>query len=76
MTAAEATSLPPSRIVPPSGRSSPAMRRSVVVLPQPLGPTKRQNFPLSHLEGDVLHDRTVKAHKALLVRWVNRSVVI
>ena len=28
----------PSLIVPPSGRSRPAMQRSVVVLPQPDGP--------------------------------------
>src|SRR5262245_38067165 len=39
------TSVPPISIVPDVGRSRPAMRRSNVVLPQPLGPTKATNSP-------------------------------
>ena len=30
---------------------SPAMQRSVVVLPQPLGPSKRKQLALAHFEG-------------------------
>src|SRR5262249_1845076 len=32
---------------PESGRSSPAIERSVVVLPQPEGPSSVKNFPFS-----------------------------
>src|SRR5262249_5888066 len=39
------TSLPARRIVPASGRSKPAMRRSVVVLPEPEGPRRVKNSP-------------------------------
>ena len=35
----------PSRMTPLSGRSSPAMQRSVVVLPQPDGPSSVKNAP-------------------------------
>ena len=38
-------SLPSSRILPPSGRSKPAIRRSVVVLPHPEGPSSEKNSP-------------------------------
>src|SRR3954447_19300805 len=37
----------PARIVPSSGSSSPAIMRSVVVLPQPLGPNKVSISPCS-----------------------------
>jgi hypothetical protein len=40
------TSLPPIRISPASGSSSPATQRSVVVLPQPEGPSRQTNCPL------------------------------
>ncbi len=36
-------SLPPKRTLPASGRSNPPMMRSVVVLPQPLGPRSVTN---------------------------------
>ncbi len=36
---------PPSRIEPAVGRSKPATIRSVVVLPQPLGPSNEKNSP-------------------------------
>src|SRR5712691_6946050 len=38
-------SSPPSRIVPASGRSKPAIIRSVVVLPDPDGPSSVKNSP-------------------------------
>ena len=38
-------STPSSRISPASGRSKPAIMRSVVVLPQPDGPTIEKNSP-------------------------------
>src|SRR6266481_6201063 len=41
----EATTRPRSVISPPSGRSSPATSRSVVVLPQPLGPSSVKISP-------------------------------
>ncbi len=39
------TSLPPIRMRPAVGSSSPAIRRSVVVLPQPDGPSSAKNDP-------------------------------
>src|SRR5215213_1962448 len=43
--ASPVTSRPPIRIEPRSGISSPAMRRNVVVLPAPVGPSKATNSP-------------------------------
>src|SRR5881397_1336106 len=43
----EATSRPRRVISPPSGSSSPATRRRVVVLPQPLGPSNVNTSPRS-----------------------------
>jgi len=37
----------PTRTVPASGRSNPAIRRSIVVFPQPLGPSSEQISPRS-----------------------------
>ena len=39
------TGLPPTSIVPPSGSSKPPIIRSVVVLPQPDGPSSAKNDP-------------------------------
>src|SRR5581483_4226979 len=39
------TSLPPRRTRPASGRSKPAISRSVVVLPEPEGPSIVKNSP-------------------------------
>ena len=39
------TSLPSSKTRPPLGRSKPAIRRKVVVLPHPLGPSSEKNSP-------------------------------
>jgi hypothetical protein len=43
--ATEATTRPRSVISPSSGSSRPATRRKVVVLPQPLGPSKVNTSP-------------------------------
>ena len=37
---------PSTAMTPPSGLSRPAMHRSVVLLPQPLGPSKVNSRPL------------------------------
>ena len=42
-------------ISPPSGRSSPAMQRSVVDFPQPDGPKQREEVPRLNVEGYSLH---------------------
>ena len=39
------TSWPSIRTSPSSGRSNPAMRRNVVVFPQPDGPSSERNSP-------------------------------
>src|SRR5574342_626531 len=41
----EYTARSPTLISPTRGRSRPAIERSVVVLPQPLGPSSVNNFP-------------------------------
>src|SRR4029079_16561164 len=41
------TSSPSSRMAPAVGSSSPAIMRSVVVLPQPEGPSRQRNWPSS-----------------------------
>src|SRR5258708_1987556 len=43
--AASVTTCPSIAMRPRSGRSNPAMQRSVVVLPQPLGPSSEMNSP-------------------------------
>src|SRR5688572_23973561 len=41
----EKITAPPTTISPVRGRSRPAMERSVVVLPQPLGPSSVKSLP-------------------------------
>jgi hypothetical protein len=41
----ESTICPAISMLPRSGRSNPATQRSVVVLPQPLGPSRTTNSP-------------------------------
>src|SRR5436305_15240027 len=41
----EKTSSPPTAISPSRGRSRPAIERRVVVLPQPLGPSRVKSLP-------------------------------
>src|ERR1044072_4006853 len=45
--AGEDTSLSPTRISPALGSTKPAMSRSVVVLPQPDGPSRQTRWPCS-----------------------------
>ena len=49
------TTRPSMRISPALGSSKPAIMRSVVVLPQPDGPTSTTNSPSSMVEADVAH---------------------
>src|SRR5580693_7046885 len=44
------TSSPASRMRPEDGSSSPAIMRSVVVLPQPDGPSRQKNSPSSTMK--------------------------
>ncbi len=44
---ADETIRPPTAISPAVGSMKPAMRRSVVVLPQPEGPSRQTSLPLS-----------------------------
>src|SRR6478609_6361217 len=54
--ASPVTSRPPIRIEPWSGISSPAIRRNVVVLPAPVGPSKATNSP-----SPTVNDRSLTA---------------
>src|ERR1700716_1229545 len=54
--ASPVTSRPPIRIEPRSGISSPAIRRNVVVLPAPVGPSRATNSP-----SPTVSDRTLTA---------------
>ena len=44
------TASSPKKISPASGVSRPATMRSVVVLPQPLGPSKCKNLAVQHID--------------------------
>ena len=50
------TSSPPTRTVPEVGSLNPAIIRSVVVLPQPDGPSSEKNSPLVDVEVEVVDD--------------------
>ena len=52
--ALRATSSPSSRIRPLVGRSKPAIMRSVVVFPQPDGPSMREELARRHVEVDAV----------------------
>ena len=54
------TSCPCRRMRPSSGTSKPAIIRSVVVLPQPLGPSSEKNSP-SPIASDHVVDRAALA---------------
>ena len=53
------TSSPPSRTMPAVGSMKPATMRSVVVLPQPEGPSRTRNSPSAMRERDVAHGMEV-----------------
>ena len=59
-----ATSSPSSRIAPAVGCSKPAIRRSVVVLPQPDGPSSEKNSPRAICS--VMSSTAVKSPKRLV----------
>ena len=48
------TSWPPTQARPPSGRSSVASIRTVVVLPAPLGPSSDTTVPIFDLEVEIV----------------------
>ena len=48
------TSTPPSSTRPSSGSSKPAISRSVVVLPEPDGPSSVKNSPLRDVQVDAV----------------------
>src|SRR5258706_13882967 len=67
------TSWPSSAMVPPVGYSSPAIMRSVVVLPQPEGPSSTTNLPLSSTSEE---PRTaVKSAKRFCRFWILISLM-
>ena len=49
--------LPPISTTPASGRSNPAIRRKVVVLPQPAWAEKRENLALLQLQTKAVNGR-------------------
>ena len=76
------TSVPASSMRPASGSSKPAMRRSVVVLPEPDGPSSVKNSPRA-MSSDTAVDRGDVAEAAREVdeadvdaRRVRRRVVL
>ena len=73
--------MPASSTVPASGRSKPAISRSVVVLPEPDGPSSVKNSPSRDLEVDAVDrnhvavgladppSRTAGRRRPRLVEW-------
>ena len=57
-------STPSSRIWPEVGSSNPAIIRSVVVLPQPDGPSSEKNSPGPIIEVDVVDGDDLAEHLA------------
>src|SRR3989454_4345082 len=68
----EATTRPRSAISPASGCSSPATRRRVVVLPQPLGPSSVKSSPRS--TSSEAPSRACTAPKTLVTPSMRRTV--
>src|SRR5215207_4663746 len=70
------TSLPWMRIVPALGSSNPAISRSRVVLPQPLGPSRAKNSPRAI--SSETPSTAVTSPKRLVTVWIwtLRSVVM
>src|SRR5450631_412095 len=67
------TSSPPRKIWPEVGSSSPAIMRSVVVLPQPEGPSRQKNSPSRTLKVESF--TAVKSAKALCSWWTRISAM-
>src|SRR3954467_9505823 len=68
---AKLTSLPPRKIWPEVGSSRPAIMRSVVVLPQPDGPSRQKKSPSGTVK--VESSTAVKSAKALCRWWTRIS---
>ena len=54
--AGDDTTLSPTRISPADGSTKPAISRSVVVLPQPDGPSRQTSWPCSIVQRHVVDD--------------------
>src|SRR5437870_9960728 len=63
-------SAPSSRILPSSGRSKPAISRSVVVLPHPEGPSSEKNSPAST---ETSMPSTAVTSENLFVSWTSST---
>ncbi len=71
-----ATSAPSIRISPSLGCSKPATIRSVVVLPQPLGPSRVKNSPEAELEAEVVDGDEVTEALAHAPKLDARYIVV
>src|SRR5438552_18477344 len=67
------TSSPAISIVPDVGRSRPAINRSNVVLPQPLGPTNEMNSPFP-TSSDTLRSAWTLPNDLLTLRTLTEAV--
>jgi hypothetical protein len=67
-------SWPSTRIEPEVGFSKPAIMRRMVVLPQPDGPSREMNSPLSKAKLTDL--TTVVAPKVLVRLWTSRKAAM
>src|SRR3954447_23000386 len=67
------TSSSPRKIWPEVGSSSPAIMRSVVVLPQPEGPSRQKNSPSRTVKLESF--TAVKSAKALCNWWTRISAI-
>src|ERR1700712_3158079 len=67
------TSSSPIKIWPEVGSSSPAIMRSVVVLPQPEGPSRQKNSPSFTVKLESF--TAVKSAKALCNWWTRISAI-
>ena len=68
------TSSLPRKICPEVGSSSPAIMRSVVVLPQPEGPSRQKNSPSLTVKLESF--TAVKSAKALCRFWTRISAMV
>ena len=68
------TSSSPRKICPEVGSSSPAIMRSVVVLPQPEGPSRQKNSPSRTVKLESF--TAVKSAKALCRFWTRISAMV
>src|SRR5678816_4033563 len=67
------TSSSPRKICPEVGSSRPAIMRSVVVLPQPEGPSRQKNSPSRTVKAE--SSTAVKSANSLRNRWTRISAI-